>query len=136
LGVEARVYLGAMMPFERLEAWQHSHRLVLEVYKASAHWPTRELYGLASQTRRAAVSVPSNIAEGSAKRGRKEFGRHLDIALGSFAELTYLLRLTLELEYLSLEEWHALEAPRAKTGKLLWGLYQRVRPRPGTKAPF
>jgi len=123
-----------MMAFERLEVWRQAHELTVEVYKATADCPTRELYGLVSQMRRAAVSVPSNIAEGSAKRGPKELGRHLDIALGSFAELTYLLRLTLDLGFLSNEQWTALEARRARTGKLLWGLYRRVRPSPASKS--
>jgi four helix bundle protein len=117
-----------MPPYERLEAWQHARRLALDVYKATSGWPTRELYGLVSQTRRAAVSVLSNIAEGASKRGKKEFGRHLDIALGSFAELTCLLGLSVDLGYSSAEESKALETERAETGKLLWGLYRRMRP--------
>lgn len=124
-----------MMAFERLEAWRQAHELAVEVYKATAAWPARELHGLVSQMRRAAVSVPSNIAEGAAKRGPKELGRHLDIALGSIAELTYLLRLSLDLGFLGNGQWTALDARRARTGKLLWGLYRRVRPRPGTKSP-
>jgi four helix bundle protein len=71
-----------MMPFEKLEAWKASHRLALEVYRATQTWPKQEQYGLTSQARRAAVSVSANIAEGAAKRGRKEFGRYLDTALG------------------------------------------------------
>jgi len=80
-----------MLPFERFKAWQLAHRLTLAVYGASESWPIRERYGLTSQARRAAVSVAANIAEGMAKRGVREFGRHLDMALGSLAELTYLL---------------------------------------------
>jgi four helix bundle protein len=78
-----------MMPYERLAAWQKSHRLVLLVYRATSKWPKTELYGLVSQARRAAFSIPLNIAEGSAKRGSREFRRFLDIALGSFSELAY-----------------------------------------------
>jgi four helix bundle protein len=118
-----------MMPFERFKAWRLAHRLALDVYEVSSGWPARERYGLVSQARRAALSIPSNIAEGTAKRGEREFGRHLDIALGSLSELTYLLRLCLDLEYMTIEQWTALEATRAETGKLPWGLYRRVRPR-------
>ena len=74
-----------MAPFERFTAWQHSHRLVVEVYRATGRWPVSERFGLAGQVRRAAVSIPTNIAEGSAKRGSREFRRYLDIALGSLA---------------------------------------------------
>jgi four helix bundle protein len=117
-----------MMPFERLEAWQSSHLLTLEVYRATDAWPNRELYGLTAQARRAAVSICANIAEGAAKRGRKEFGRYLDMALGSFSELTYILLLSRDLGIMRPEEGQAVEALRGETGKLLWGLYRRVRP--------
>ena len=98
-----------MMPFEKLKAWQCSHRLTLEVYRATEGWPKRELYGLTSQTRRAAVSVSANVAEGAAKRSRKDFGRYLDVALGSFSELTYLLRLSLDLGFMNREQAQTLE---------------------------
>jgi four helix bundle protein len=124
-----------MMPFERFKAWRLAHRLALDVYEASSGWPARERYGLVSQARRAALSIPSNIAEGTAKRGEKEFGRHLDIALGSLSELTYLLRFCLDLEYMTIEQWTALEATRAETGKLLWGLYRRLRPKRAPRSP-
>ena len=117
-----------MMPFERLSAWQASHRLAMEVYRVTQSWPREEIYGLTSQARRAAVSIPSNIAEGAAKRGRREFGRFLDVALGSLSELTCLLRLSLDLGFMSLDEWQAVETLRCETGKLLWGLYRRMRP--------
>jgi four helix bundle protein len=117
-----------MMPFERLSAWHASHRLALEVYRATQSWPREEIYGLTSQARRAAVSIAANIAEGAAKRGRKEFGRFLDVALGSLSELTCLLRLSLDLGFMSLDEWQTVETLRCETGRLLWGLYRRMRP--------
>ena len=123
------------MPFERLAAWQASHRLALEVYRATQGWPREEIYGLTSQARRAAVSVAANIAEGAAKRGRKEFGRFLDVALGSMSELTYLLRLSLDLGFMNTDEWQAVEAVRCETGRLLWGLYRRMRPSVGGARP-
>jgi four helix bundle protein len=95
----------AMMPFESLRAWQSAHRLALAVYRASETWPRCEIYGLTSQARRAAVSVAANIAEGTAKRGKKEVGRFLEIALGSFSELTRLLRLSLDLGIMASDQW-------------------------------
>jgi four helix bundle protein len=118
-----------MMPFERFEAWRQAHCLALDVYKVSARWPVQERYGLISQARRAAYSIPSNIAEGTARRGSNEFARFLNIALGSFSELTYLLYLARDLGYLSTDEWSALEERKTGTGKLLWCLYSRVRKR-------
>ena len=116
------------MPFERLSAWQASHRLALEGYRVTQSWPREEIYGLTSQARRAAVSITANIAEGAAKRGRKEFGRFLDVALGSLSELTCLLRLSLDLGFIRLDEWQTVDILRAETGRLLWGLYRRMRP--------
>ena len=113
-----------MKPYERLRAWEANHQLVLGIYKATHQWPKSEVYGLISQARRAAFSIPLNIAEGSAKRGSREFRRFLDIALGSMAELSYCLRLARELDYLTEAEWREIEAKRDEAGKLLWRLYQ------------
>ena len=124
-----------MMPFERLSAWQASQRLAIEVYRVTQMWPREEIYGLTSQARRAAVSIAANIAEGAAKRGRKEFGRFLDVALGSLSELTCLLRLSLELGFMSRDEWQTVETLRCETGRLLWGLYRRMRPRVASAHP-
>src|SRR6476660_261400 len=84
---------------QRLKSWVACHELVLAVYRATSTWPKLEQYGLVSQIRRAAYSAAANIAEGSAKRGNREFGRFLDIALGSLAELTYILLLARDLNY-------------------------------------
>ena len=115
-----------MIPYERLQAWDSAHQLVLRVYRATESWPGRELYGLTSQTRRAAFSVAANIAEGSAKRGPGEFRRFLDISLGSFAELRYALRVARDLDLLSAQEWEALRPSIDVAGKLLWGLYRKM----------
>jgi four helix bundle protein len=123
------------MPFERLSAWQASQRLAIEVYRVTQRWPREEIYGLTSQARRAAISIAANIAEGAAKRGRKEFGRFLDVALGSLSELTCLLRLSLDLGFMSLDEWQTVENLRCETGRLLWGLYRRMRPRVASARP-
>jgi four helix bundle protein len=115
-----------MMPFERLEAWRASHELVLAVYQTTDRFPKHELYGLTSQIRRAAVSIAANIAEGAAKRGTREFRRFLDISLGSFSELTYLLLLSKDLDYLGGSSWDELSRLRERAGKLLWTLYKSM----------
>jgi four helix bundle protein len=109
------------MPFERLEAWKSSHELALAIYACTDEWPSAERYALTAQLRRAAVSVPSNIAEGYAKRGSRELRRYLDISLGSFSELTYLLIFARDRGLPIVE---AVEHLRAQTGRQLWGLYR------------
>ena len=119
-----RRLLFGMMPYEKYEAWKASHALALQVYSATELWPTRELYGLTAQIRRAALSVPTNIAEGTAKLGPREFRRYLDIALGSLSELSYLLLFGRERGLLEIEEWQRLDAMRNRAGQLVWRLYR------------
>jgi four helix bundle protein len=76
-----------MHPHERLAAWQHCHATTLLVYRISGAWPTSERYNLTAQVRRAAVSAPTNIAEGCATKGKCEFRRYLDITIGSLSEV-------------------------------------------------
>jgi four helix bundle protein len=116
-----------MGSYEQLTAWQVAHQLVLVIYRHTEGWPPTESYALTSQARRAALSVAVNIAEGSAKRGPKEFRRFLDISLGSLSELQYILRLANDLGYLSREQFVAIERGRHRTGQLLWGLYRSLR---------
>jgi four helix bundle protein len=115
-----------MLPYERLTAWRVCYELVLEVYRSTGCFPKHELYGLTSQARRAAFSAAANIAEGSAKRGSREFRRFLDIAIGSLAELAFILRLARDLEYLSPDSWNRLDELRRRSGFLTWRLYRTV----------
>jgi len=115
-----------MRPYERFAAWMHCHELTLAVYHASTDWPPAERFGLTAQVRRAAFSAAANIAEGSAKRGTREFRRFLDISLGSLAEITYALRLARDLQYLSPEAWTALDDLATTASKTTWGLYRRT----------
>ena len=116
-----------MQPFERLEAWKVSHELALAVYRATESFPRQELYGLTSQARRAALSIPTNLVEGSAKRGPAEFRRFLDISLGSLAELAYLLIFARDRRVLSREDWAELETLRKRSAFLVWRLYDSLR---------
>jgi four helix bundle protein len=100
-----------------------AHELALEVYKITDRWPAAERYQLTSQVRRAALSVPTNIAEGAAKRGPREFRRYLDIARGSLSELSYLLRFSKDRGIPSMEVFNKLDEIRNRSGKVMWGLY-------------
>jgi four helix bundle protein len=121
-----------MLPYEKFEAWKVAHDLALEVYRISDQWPSCERYQLTSQVRRAALSVPTNIAEGAAKRGPREFRRYLDIARGSLSELSYLLRFSKDRGILDVETFQALDELRNRAGKVAWGLYASLSP---TKLP-
>ncbi len=124
-----------MMPYERFRAWQACDQLVLAVYRATTGFPRHELYGLTSQARRAAFSAAANIVEGSAKHGRREFRRYLDIALGSLAELSYTLQLSRKLGLLSDAQWRELDRLRGNANRLTWALYEAVRGKHIATAP-
>jgi four helix bundle protein len=119
------------MPYEKFEAWKAAHELALEVYRVTDKWPSCERYQLTAQTRRAALSAPTNIAEGAAKRGVREFRRYLDISLGSLSELSYLLRFSKDRGILDAETFGGLSELRDRAGLLTWRLYaclSRIRP--------
>ena len=115
---------------EKLKAWAACHALALAAYRVTSDWPAVEKYGLTSQARRAAFSAAANIAEGSAKRGSREFRRFLDISLGSLAELSYIFVLARDLGYIKAEIWGEIEAIRDHAGRLTWGLYRALAPKP------
>jgi len=107
-----------------LDVWKESMNLVKEVYKLTESFPKEEIYGLASQMRRAAVSIPSNVAEGAARNSDKEFIQFLYVSLGSLAELETQLLLSRELGFLKNEEING-NIERAR--KLLLGLIKYLR---------
>ncbi len=94
-----------MKNFRKLVVWEKAHLLTIEIYKATTTFPKDELYGLTSQIRRAAVSVPANIAEGCGRDGDAEFGRFLQIAFGSANELEYHLLLSHDLNFLQKDDY-------------------------------
>ena len=94
--------------FQDLFVWRKAHEFVLGVYEFTAGFPKQEMYGLCSQMRRAAVSVPANIAEGFRKRGRPDKARFMNTAEGSLEECRYYLILARDLNYGNTEELLAL----------------------------
>jgi len=111
-----------MREYRHLQVWQKAHRLTLEVYRVTRSLPRSELYGLTSQLRRAAVSVPANIAEGCGRGGDVEFLRFLRIASGSASELEYLLVLTADLHLIDAQASEQLVAAIAEVKRMLAGL--------------
>ena len=117
----------AMPSYERLMAWKLAYEMALQIYSATDQFPPEERYGLTSQLRRAAFSVAANIAEGCAKRGRKEFARYLDIAVGSVTEVEVGLRLARDRGYLDQDRWQTLERGRNHAGAVTWRLLRAMR---------
>jgi four helix bundle protein len=106
--------------------WQTAHEFVLAIYRTTDAFPRHELYGITPQLRRAAVSVPTNIAEGSKRSGRKEYAHFLNIAEASMAEVTYLLILARDLGYLGAEGASTLTCEAEKLVGMLFNLRKRV----------
>ncbi len=115
-----------MQRFTQLKVWQRSHKLALSLYRETLRFPKHELFGVTSQLRRAAVSVPANIAEGSKRISSKEYARFLNVAEGSTAELEYLLVLSRDLEYIGSEKADELISEAREVASMLSGLRRRV----------
>jgi len=115
-----------MQRFTDLKVWQRIHTLVLEVYRLTALYPAEERFGLVAQLRRAAASVPTNIAEGSKRHGSQDYARFLNIAEGSLAETEYLLMLSRDLGYLKDEKTKAPLAEIAQIARMLHALRLKV----------
>jgi four helix bundle protein len=109
-------------PHRRLTVWLKSVELVREVYTMTSRFPVAERYGLVSQMRRAAVSIPSNIAEGAARRGRKEFLQFLYTARGSLSELDTQVEIAAQLGFLKPDAQNALQMRVDEVSRLLGGM--------------
>lgn len=116
-----------MKDFRNLEIWNKSHQLTLEVYKATKNFPKEELYGLTSQMRKSASSIPNNIAEGCGRGTDAEFHRFLIIAMGSSSELEYQLILANELGYIDSIIYKSLNDDLIKIRKMLNSLIKKVK---------
>jgi len=115
-----------MRPHQNLEAWKLSFQFVKDVYTTTAVFPIEEKYGIISQIRRAAVSVPTNIAEGAARQSKKEFRRFLYISLGSVSELETLLLLAQSLNFISSEKLSVLLLQLENVSKTISGLIKKL----------
>ncbi len=116
-----------MQDFRNLRVWQKAHELTLAIYKATRRFPKEEMYGLTSQMRRAAFSIPANLAEGSCRRGDTDFGRFVQIAFGSASELDYYLLLSRDLTLLQSSEYGQLDETLAEVKRMLNSLLQTLR---------
>ena len=116
-----------MQDFHNLKVWQKAHKLTLSVYKATSSFPKEELYGLTSQVRRAAVSIPANIAEGCARGGDTEFGRFLSIAQGSAGELDYHLLLAHGLKFIRAPDYDRISTELNEVRRMLTSFILKLK---------
>jgi len=113
--------------YHDLVAWQKAMDLVTDIYQATKAFPIEERYGLVNQLRRAAVSVPSNIAEGQARFSAKEFCRFLSMARGSLVEIETQLQIAINLRYLTECQGANLLKAAAELGRILNGLLASIK---------
>jgi four helix bundle protein len=116
-----------MKDFRTLKVWEKAHALTLAIYKATVNFPKQETYAMTSQIQRAAVSVPTNIAEGCGKDSDAELKRYFLIAMGSSSELEYLLLFAHDLGYFSDETYHNLYSDLIEVRRMLNAFIQRLK---------
>ena len=113
--------------FRELEVWQKAHALVLDIYRVTDKFPDRERFGIAAQIRRAAASIPANIAEGFGRRTTKELLQSLTISNGSLEETRYFLILSRDLRYLVPEDYQRLDQQCTSVAQMLSALVRSLR---------
>ena len=116
-----------MQDFRNLKVWEKSHRLTLDIYRITGTLPRHEMYGLTSQLRRAAASVPANIAEGCGRDTGAELARFLQIAMGSARELEYHLLLARDLTYIDSKDYTSANAEVVQIKRMLAPLIKSLR---------
>lgn len=116
-----------MQNYKGLKVWEKSHFITLEIYRLTKNFPREEIYGLSSQMRRAATSIPANIAEGCGKFSKPDFANFLQIALGSANETEYYLLLVKDLNYLDIQSYTELTNQINQIKAMLIGLISKVR---------
>jgi four helix bundle protein len=113
-------------PHKKLEAWKQSMELVVDIYEATKDFPHQEIYGITNQVRRAAVSVPSNIAEGAARQTKREFMNFLHVAQGSLSELDTQMEIATRLGFIDSKRRHSLNEKMVPIDKMITGLIRHL----------
>lgn len=116
-----------MHNFKELVVWQKARKLVKEMYLILKSFPEEEKYGIVSQIKRASISIPANIAEGTGRNTDKDFLRFLDIATGSSFELETLIILSFDLEFLKESDYNNLIKELEEIQKMIYGLKARIQ---------
>ena len=115
-----------MKNFRELNVWQKAHAFVLDIYRITASYPEEERFGLVSQIRRSAVSIPANIAEGCGRDGDREFRRFLTIAAGSASETEYHLLLSRDLNFITADIHSKLDQQINEIKRMLNGFIKKL----------
>ncbi len=116
-----------MANYRNLLAWRKAHELAVSIYHHTENFPHQEKYGLTSQLRRAALSVPTNIVEGYSRLSKRELVHFIDIARGSLAEVEYLIEFASDIGFLNKDTALVLHENIDEVARLLWGLQQSKR---------
>jgi four helix bundle protein len=116
-----------MQDYRKLIAWQKAHTFTKEVYMLTSEFPSSELYGLTAQLRRAALSIPTNLAEGSARGSNADFARFVQISVGSASEAEYLLLISHELGYISQGKFEEFSTQIEEIKMILSGLLNKLK---------
>lgn len=121
-----------MRDYRKLKVWEGAHKLCLSVYGMTSEFPADEKFGLVSQMRRSASSIPTNIAEGSGRRSHADYARFLDMATGSCNEIEYQIYLAHSLGYVHEASWTEAAGQIEEIRRMLVGLADAVRSEDGT----
>ena len=112
--------------YEKLKIWEKSDQFAKKIYYFTERFPRGELYGLTSQLRRSALSIPANIVEGYARKSKKEFLNFLNIAYGSLNEADYLIKFSFDNKYLGQKEYEILSGLAYEVGSMLWAFMRQL----------
>ena len=116
-----------MKDFRQLLVWQKSHQLAVEIYKITTSFPKHEMYGVTSQIRRAAASIPANIAEGCGRGSDSDLARFIQIAMGSASELEYHLLLSKDIGYLDDKTYETLANEVIEIKRMLASFIKKLK---------
>lgn len=115
------------MDYRKLKIWENADKFVHEIYKVTLTFPRNEIFGLTSQIRRAALSIPTNIVEGASRKSKKEFLNFLNIAIGSLNEVDYLLSFSLGEKFIEEEKYKSLKNNIESLSRSIWAFYNYLK---------
>lgn len=116
-----------MRNFRNYQVWKKAHQFSIDIYKVTKQFPKEEMFGLISQLRRASLSIPTNIVEGTGRNSEKEFANFLNIAAGSAAEVEYLIEFSRDIGYIEEEQFKILNITIVEIRKMLNVLHSKVK---------
>jgi four helix bundle protein len=125
---------GSIQDFHKLMVWEKAHTWVLKIYRLTKRFPDDDRFGLTSQLRRAAASIPANIAEACGRGGKLEFSRFIQIAMGSAAEAEYHVLLAKDLGYLKEADYDSVGAAVVEIKRMLASLLKSARGQANTRS--